>query len=414
MSIARRCSSFAVRSIPLLVPLLGAGLPLRADPASPAPPPPSAEVRGIWVTRWDFRTEADVRQIVANCASIGLNRIYFQVRGRSDAFYRSELEPWGEEIGGRDPGFDPLATAVAESRRQGVELHAWVNVLAGWKGTRPPRSRRHVFHTHPDWFLLDRYGKRHLLDSHYTIVNPCRREVREHIRKVMIDITSRYSVDGLHLDYIRFIATGARARQAVPYDNHTLHDFRARTGGFPVRHPAEWDAFRREAVDRLVAEISSDVRRTRPGVRLSAAVLKDFDRARSLYFQDAARWVERGWVAEVVPMNYGRDSDGFLAHARDSLARTGGGRCLPGIGVYLLKGTHELSCQIDATRRLGTGGYCLFAYTSFFPSPSHASSVDRAARRLRISMREAVLRLNERAVAGGDLPTVGSQLTAAR
>ena len=109
-----------------------------ASGRAPAEEPLRApEVRAIWVTRWDYRSAADVRTILGNCRSLGLNRVYFQVRGRSDAFYRSNLEPWAEELGGRDPGFDPLAVAIAEARKQDLELHAWANVLAGWKGRSP-------------------------------------------------------------------------------------------------------------------------------------------------------------------------------------------------------------------------------------------------------------------------------------
>lgn len=115
------------------------------------------EIRAIWVTRWDYRSESDVRAVIRNCKSLGLNRIYFQVRGRSDAFYRSELEPWAEELGGKNPGFDPLAVAIDEAGKSSIQLHAWVNVLAGWKGKVPPKSKTHLYHTHPDWFLTDRW-----------------------------------------------------------------------------------------------------------------------------------------------------------------------------------------------------------------------------------------------------------------
>src|SRR5882672_4850343 len=115
---------------------------------------PAREVRAVWVTRWDYRTEEDVRSIIARSASLNLNRVVFQVRGQADAFYRSSLGPWGEELWGPserngDPGFDPLETAIDEARRRGLELHAWANLLPGWKGPTPPRSEKHVVHLHP-------------------------------------------------------------------------------------------------------------------------------------------------------------------------------------------------------------------------------------------------------------------------
>ena len=68
-------------------------------------------VRAIWVTRFEYRTETDVRSIISNCAKLGFNTILLQVRGQADAYYRSEIEPWADRLGGKDPGFDPLAVA---------------------------------------------------------------------------------------------------------------------------------------------------------------------------------------------------------------------------------------------------------------------------------------------------------------
>ena len=95
------------------------------------------EVRGIWVTRWDFRSPEDVRRVVADAASIGVTDVFWQVRGQGDSYYRSRIEPWGEELfrddrSRTDPGFDPLALAVQEAHRRGVRIHAWFNVMPMW------------------------------------------------------------------------------------------------------------------------------------------------------------------------------------------------------------------------------------------------------------------------------------------
>src|SRR6185436_17598522 len=93
-----------------LLPFLAAGLMVPAA-ALGAPPAGSDEIRAIWVTRFEYQTESDVKAIVANCAALGFNTILFQVRGQADAYYRSSIEPWAERLGGRDPGFDPLEVA---------------------------------------------------------------------------------------------------------------------------------------------------------------------------------------------------------------------------------------------------------------------------------------------------------------
>lgn len=59
-----------------------------------------------------------------------MNAVCLQVRGRSDAFYQSSYEPWAAELAGArgtNPGYDPLAFAIEEAHKRGLELHAWVN-----------------------------------------------------------------------------------------------------------------------------------------------------------------------------------------------------------------------------------------------------------------------------------------------
>ena len=50
-------------------------------------------LRAIWVTRFEYQTEAEIRSILQNCAGLGFNTVLFQVRGQADAYYRSRIEP---------------------------------------------------------------------------------------------------------------------------------------------------------------------------------------------------------------------------------------------------------------------------------------------------------------------------------
>jgi len=384
------------RSIVLAAGLLVLGSFLSA-PVCSAAGERAAEVRGIWITRWDWRTEDDVRRAVRWCAALGLNRIFFQVRGRADALYRSSIEPWAEELGGSDPGFDPLQAAVEEARDSGVELHAWINVMPGWKGGSPPQSPDHVFHKHPEWFLVDKRGHRRLLDeSDYTILNPCLPEVRAYLISVVKDLASRYAVSGIQLDYIRFIGRDVDRGVDFPYDPRTLQLFRKYSGLSPSESPQEWDKWRGLAVDTLVYRISEAARKARPGLRVSAAAIQDYTRAQKGLFQDVVKWQENGWIDDVYPMTYHRDEAKFRLVAQKAVqaGRGAGGRVVPGIGVYLVDSAQEMARQIQTARTIGSGGYCLFAYANFFPSPSHESKSDERSKSLRAELRSKLRELN--------------------
>ena len=94
---------------------------------------PMAEVRAIWVTRFDWTSKSghegpeDIDEIVANVAYAGFNTILFQVRGTGDAYYRPGLEPWSRrlnngEVLGQDPGWDPLGYMIEKAHARGIRV----------------------------------------------------------------------------------------------------------------------------------------------------------------------------------------------------------------------------------------------------------------------------------------------------
>jgi len=345
---------------------------------------PRFPMRAAWVTRFEYRTESDVRGIVAAAADAGLDTLLFQVRGNATAFYRSSLEPWAEELGGEEPGFDPLAVACEEAASRGVALHAWVNVMPAWRGTRPPLDPRQLVRARPEWMWVDANGCRQpFIESFYVSVNPCLPAVRAYLVEVFREIVERYPVRGLHLDYIRFPSEPpvipAGSGLDYPHDPATLGLFRAETGLAPGDEPAAWTNWRVEQVTRLVREIRAMLSRSRPDAALSAAVAADPERARARYFQDAKAWLAEGLLDVVLPMNYTAEEPLFetrLARWRD-LPRT----------AALVSGVHVGLGEPDVHRRqmeraLSLGeGFCAFSWArlsaraaDYLPLPRGAGS----------------------------------------
>ncbi len=350
-------------------------------------PAPDEEVRAIWVTRFEWRGEAEIRTILQNCASLGFNTVLFQVRGQADAYYRSKIEPWAERLGGKDPGFDPLEVACREAQRLGLSLHAWVNAMPSWRGKTPPADRSHVSQTHPEWIVVGRDGRRQAFNDHYQVLNPCLPAVRDHITSVMRDLAARYPIDGLHLDYIRFIEGD------WSYDEKTVSLFGFLSGGTPDEKPAEWAAFRRASVSELVKSIRDAVKVARPGTVVSAAVYATAE-ARRKVLQDAEGWVKAGLVDWVFPMTYTDKDVDFRSEVEEGTAllrppgvvsssgsplRTKNGRavetsssarpvCFPGVGVY----KHKTADQTVRQMQMCPSGFALFSYSSLYVSPDDA------------------------------------------
>jgi uncharacterized lipoprotein YddW (UPF0748 family) len=110
---------------------------------------PEVEARALWITRWDWTSEAQLVELVDRAADAGFNLIYFQARAAADAYYRPGPEPWAAGLTGSlggDPGWDPLAVALERAHGHGLQLHAWLNAFIGWCGAAPPpeSSPRHA------------------------------------------------------------------------------------------------------------------------------------------------------------------------------------------------------------------------------------------------------------------------------
>ena len=92
--------------------------------------------------------KAELLAILDRAVQLKLNVLIFQVRSGCDAFYASRIEPWSEYLTGTmgkppEPFYDPLAFAVEEAHKRGLELHAWFNPFRARLLTgKSPAARR--------------------------------------------------------------------------------------------------------------------------------------------------------------------------------------------------------------------------------------------------------------------------------
>lgn len=371
----------------------------------PAEPEPSAldfdietdEVRAVWVVRFTMTSEESVRSMVESAGAAGINTLIVQVRGRADAFYASSIEPRGESVRGPD-SFDPLALTIELAHARGMSVHAWVNTHLVWGPAALPESEDHLLHRNPDWLgvprelaeellpvdpfderfvrRLIRYAEENPETVEGVYTSPSHPAVQDRIVEVWVDLARRYSLDGLHFDYIRFpsarydYSIGALerfriwARSRLPEDRFRALDEAYETELFALvdGEPELWDDFRREHVSRLVARVRQEIREVRPELQISAAVIADQELAYNDRFQEWSRWLREGLIDVAVPMAYTSDLERFGDLVREARGSVDDPRRVwAGIGAYMnpVEGTIEM---IDLSRALGAGGIVLFSY----------------------------------------------------
>jgi uncharacterized lipoprotein YddW (UPF0748 family) len=232
-----------------------------------------------------------------------LNTVFFQVRPTADALWPSPYEPWSQYLTGtqgKNPGWDPLGTAVKEAHARGLHLHAWFNPYRIAAHADPARlAASHPARQNPDWVVT--YGGK-------LFYNPGLPEVRAFVEDAMLDAVAKYPVDGVHFDdyFYPYPVAGQSFDDDAAYDEHG--------GGFPDR--AAW---RRDNIDRLVRETADRIKEVRPrarfgispfGVWRNAATdpLGSDTRAGVETYDDlhadTRKWVREGWIDYIVPQLY--------------------------------------------------------------------------------------------------------------
>jgi hypothetical protein len=298
-------------------------------------------------------------EAVRRLAASGFTAIIPNMLWGGIAHYESEVLPVSPEV--RSAG-DPLAKCLAACRKHGVRCHVW-KVNWNMSGRAPADFAARMKREGRTQVTFDGSpNQRWLCPSHP--------ENRKLELDAMVEVASKYAVDGIHFDYIRYpdrdgcFCPGCRGR------------FEGAIGRPVARWPADvrgdrglearWLDFRRDQITALVAAVSESARKARPGIMISAAVFPNWPVDRDAVGQDWKLWCERGYLDFVCPMDYTADDGAFEGFVRRQVGWAGKVPCYPGIGLSVWSPPDDavvLIGKIRIARRIGTGGFTVFDYS---------------------------------------------------
>ncbi len=211
---------------------------------------PKRDLRGAWVatvsnidwpssrTLTTAQQQAGLLRILDTLANTGINTVFLQIRPEADALYASAIDPWSYWLTNAQgvapsPFWDPLAFAIEESHKRGMQLHGWINPYRAKQST-PTLAANHVVNLHPDWTFVSGTA---------TLLNPGLPAVRNYLARVIGDIATRYDIDGIHFDdyfYPYAGMTGQDAQTFIDYNPAAI---------------ATIEDWRRDNVNQLIARI---------------------------------------------------------------------------------------------------------------------------------------------------------------
>ena len=319
---------------------------------------PVAEVRGIWIDAGAIpKTVPAIREMVRGYAEAHFNVLLPETICRGYAVYPSRIIE-------RDPRFagciDPLPVMIDEAHKLHIEVHPWVWVFRVGYST----DKGAILRAHPEWAELDRDGRDLSPNGGYWL-SPVIPEARDFLACLYAELVTKYSVDGLHLDYIRY---ETQEKKAFGYSPASRALFTKQYGLDPLDVEAGtlnelfWNKFRERQVDTFVQRIALQTKQIRPRAMVSAAVGIYPPDARILLMQNWPYWVANKWVDFVAPMNYSTDTTQFGKLIFRQKEAVGNQTILAeGVGMFMHKDPALTVTQIGESRRTGAFGQVIFA-----------------------------------------------------
>ena len=317
--------------------------------------PRKGEIRAVWDHSGMGLYPGNWKLTCELLKNAGITDIYVNVAGCGFSYYDSNVLPRSalfSEYG------DQLAQCVKVARPLGLRVHAW---LLCFSTERATAERLAVFRKR-GWLLDPPGGK----SSRW--LDPAVPEVRNYLVKSVQEMSVRYDVSGVHLDFVRYPDFNSSLGQT------SRKRFERDTGKRVVNWPADvkpggvqhssFAGWRAQQVSMFVGAVRRTMKRDATGKMLTAAVFGKYPSCLAAVGQDWESWLNINLVDYVTPMNYTENlasfKDWVSAQSRTRKQRL---RVLPGIGVTANESrlnAAEVIDQINVVREYDCAGFVLF------------------------------------------------------
>lgn len=333
---------------------------------------PKHEERAVWLATiggidWPRTKATDARSterqkqelcdILDQLKRANINVVILQTRVRGSVIYPSDIEPWDQAITGRSgiaPNYDPLQFAIEECHKRGIELHAWlVSIPLGTSQRQKAYGNKSITRHHAS--LCKTVGGE-------VFMQPGMPGTADYIAELCREIVTRYDVDGISLDYIRYPESQYRFNDESLYKSQRTDE----------QTLSEW---RRANITRIVRRVHDVVKPIKPWVRLSSSPIgkyRDLNRYSSrgwncfdAVYQDPQAWLRDNIQDMLFPMMYFQGNH-FYPFLFDWAENNYGHPVAAGLGIYFLdphEGTWKLNdirAQMHTARNSGAGGIAFY------------------------------------------------------
>lgn len=277
-----------------------------------------------------------IRAISISAGSLGVPDASRRIVSTAvDGGYNTVFVPIPLDGGASGAAPEVIDDIIRDAHQRGLRVHASVRATVAAATGELPAGRDHVLYRHPEWLMVPRElalemlgldvrspdyvgrlarwtrANAHRADGLY--LSPLQPEAVDHIAAAVKALVTRYAVDGVHLESVRFpgadfdysrgamesFRAGIRPNLSPPErarleEVQTIDPF-----GYVEELPDDWRRFRITRLTSLVTRLRATVRAVRPDALVSASVTPGVGRAADEFLQDWRTWLDNGFVDAV-------------------------------------------------------------------------------------------------------------------
>lgn len=318
-------------------------------------------------------SRAEISKLVDFAKRARIKTLFVQIYRAGEAYFPSNVaDSTPYEACLKNLSEDPFALLIRQAHREGIEVHAWLNMLSLGANKNAKLLKKY------GTVILTRNLKKkqkledYRIDSQY-FLEPGDLRVRDELSNMVGEILRAYpELDGIQFDYIRY----PDKNPAYGYTEMNMRRFKEATGLETIEEKSEvWQEWKRKQVTELLELLVKKARSLCPDIRVSATGCMPYVRAYYEAFQDWPSWLRRGLVDFVTIMNYSPRPVEFKRWIAAAKTKTADfSKVNIGIGAYKLTrspGTFRQVYRIG--EKTGCGACVIFHYGSLLQNPALGS-----------------------------------------
>lgn len=331
------------------------------------------ELKGTWI-RPTEKSLSEIQKTLDKIKATGINNVFLETYFHGRTIFPSlVMKEYGFEEQNPDfVGFDPLGIWVLEGHKRGIKIHTWFESF--YVGNKSPELYpKSILAQKPEW--MNRTKQKadyegyvsHPQEHNGYFLDPANPEVSEFLLKLIDEITTRYKVDGVNIDYARYpnIAKENYNNQ-WGYTKFAREEFMQTYEIDPIEIEPDtsmwnnWCEYRRDKVTNYIQKVSRLLKVK--NVLFSAVIFPDYRISLKTKYQDWTRWLDEKYLQAVTPLILTGDDELAKSMLEEIKRKTPQAiNIYPGLFAGFIESDPEdLLRQIHIVRKLKLDGVVLF------------------------------------------------------